>query len=169
MYAMTWHGFFLGLLAFFFGFCCVFSGNPFWRIVLKWRWLSFSGAVILYLIRVIEFTLKAPDYLMAIESNFWIFAVFGFGYKYLNRPSKTLNYLSEGAYPIYIIHMIFLYLGSFLIFPLGIPISLKFILIVAFTSIGCLAVYDLIIKRLGFLRPLFGLKSIRPAFHESRR
>ena len=160
MYAMTLHGFLLGLLAFLFGFCFIISGNTFWQTILKWRWLYLSIAVILYFVRLTVFQLKAPNYLMAIESNIWIFAILGFAYKYLNRPSKTLSYLSQGAYPIYIIHMIFLYLGSFLIFPLGISTTLKFILIVAFTSIGCFTLYDLIIKRTRFLRPLFGLKKV---------
>src|SRR5690606_15886542 len=44
MYGMTWHGFFLGLLAFFFGFCFVLSGPAFWEMILKWRWLFFSVA-----------------------------------------------------------------------------------------------------------------------------
>jgi len=91
----------------------------------------------------------------------WIFAVFGFAYKYLNHPSRTLRYLSQGAYPIYIIHMIFLYLGSFLVIPLGIPAFLKFLLMVLFTGAGCFVLYDLIIRRISFLRPLFGLKPIK--------
>ena len=69
-----------------------------------------------------------------------------------------MTYLSQGAYPIYIVHMVFLYLGSFLILPLGIPVTVKFILTVAFTGAGCFAMYDLVIKRTGFLQPLFGLK-----------
>lgn len=158
LYAMTLHGFVLGLLAFLFGFCFVLGGNAFWQTVLKWRWLYLSIAVVLYFVRFIELQLKAPNFLMAIESNMWIFAVFGFAYKYLNHPSKTLSYLSQGAYPIYILHMIFLYLGSFLILPLGIPTILKFILIVVFTSIRCFTFYEFIIRRVSFLRPLFGLK-----------
>jgi peptidoglycan/LPS O-acetylase OafA/YrhL len=157
-YAMTLHGFMLGLLAFFFGFTCIISGNVFWQNILKWRWLLLSIAAILFLVRLIEFELKAPVYLVAIESNIWIFAVFGFAYKYLNHPGKTLSYLSQGAYPIYIIHMLFLYLGSFLIMPLGIPTGLKLILIVTFTGVGCFSFYELIIRRTSFLRPLFGLK-----------
>ena len=157
-YAMTLHGFILGLLAFFFGFTCILTGNAFWQNILKWRWLLLSAAAILFLVRVIEFELKAPVYLVAMESNIWIFAVFGFAYKYLNHPGKTLSYLSQGAYPIYIIHMLFLYLGSFLIIPLSIPAGLKFILIVMFTGIGCFSFYELIIRRTSFLRPLFGLK-----------
>ena len=159
-YAMTLHGFLLGLLAFLFGFCFVISGNTFWLTILKWRWLFISIAVVLFVVRLIEFQLKAPNYLLAIESNMWIFALFGFAYKYLNRPSKTLSYLSQGAYPIYIIHMVFLYIGSFLILPLEIQTILKFFLIVAFTSIGSFTLYELVIKRASFLRPLFGLKRI---------
>ncbi len=158
MYAMTLHGFLLGLLAFFVGFCVVLSGKTFWPTVLRWRWLYLSIAVGLFAVRLVVFELKAPHYLMAIESNAWIFAVLGLAYRYFNRPSKTLSYLSQGTYPIYILHMVFLYLGSFLILPLVIPTGLKFILIVAFTSVGCFASYDLLIKRVPVLRPLFGLK-----------
>jgi peptidoglycan/LPS O-acetylase OafA/YrhL len=157
-YAMTLHGFLLGLLAFFFGFTCILTGNAFWQNILNWRWLLLSVALLLFLVRLIEFELKAPNYLMAIESNIWIFAVFGFAYKYLNHPSKTLSYLSQGAYPIYIIHMVFLYLASYIIMPLNLLVVLQFALIIALTFTGSFITYDLLIKRINFLRPLFGLK-----------
>jgi peptidoglycan/LPS O-acetylase OafA/YrhL len=84
--------------------------------------------------------------------------VLAFGNKYLNHTGKTLRYLSQAAYPVYIIHMIFLFLGSWLIFPLDIAVPLQFVLLLAFTAGGCLAVYEFIIRRVNFLRPLFGLK-----------
>jgi len=157
-YAMTLHGFVLGMLAFLFGFLFIYSGEAFWNTVRKWRWLTLSIAVLLFLFRYIEFQLLAPRYLLAIESNMWIYTAFGFANKYLQRPGKALSYLTQAAYPVYIIHMIFLYLGSFLIMPLDISSWLQLILIVAFTFIGCFAVYELLIRRVGFLRPLFGLK-----------
>ena len=95
---------------------------------------------------------------MALESNCWIFGVFGFGFKYLNKPSKILSYLSQAAYPVYIIHMFVLYAGASFILPLEIPIIVKFIGVVAFTGIVCYLIYEFIIRRIGFLRPLFGLK-----------
>lgn len=158
MYAQTWHGFFLGLLAFFFGFLFVYSGNAFWHTVLRWRWLYIGMAIALYIIRLTVFELKSPGYLMAFESNCWIYGVFGFGYKYLNKPGATLSYLSQAAYPIYIIHMFVLYAGAAIILPLGIPVGLKFIGIIVFTGSGCYMIYEFIIRRIGFLRPLFGLK-----------
>jgi peptidoglycan/LPS O-acetylase OafA/YrhL len=158
MYATTLHGYLMGSLAFFFGFSFVLNENTLWPTLLKWRWLFLTIALVLFLVRFSFFELKAPNYIMPIESCMWIFAVFGFAYKYLNHPSKTLRYLSQGAYPIYIIHMIFLYLSSYFILPLEIPTGLKFILIIAFTGIGCFTLYDLLIRRVNFLRPLFGLK-----------
>lgn len=161
LYAMTFHGFWLGLLAFLIGFCFVYSGEAFWRTVLKWRWWFLGVALCLYLVRLLIFEFQAPNYLTAFESNMWIFAVFGFGYKYLNRPSKALSYLSQAAYPVYIIHMAFLYLGSSLFFPLDISTELKFILTNLFTLLGCFIVYELVIRRVNLLRPLFGLKVVK--------
>lgn len=158
MYAMTWHGFFLGLLAFFFGFCFVLSGSAFWEVILKWRWLFLSAAVILFTVRIIQFQQYAPGYLLAIESDCWILSVFAFAYKYLNHPGKALSYLSQAAYPVYILHMIFLFLGSLLIFPLDIGVHLQFILVLVFTVVGCFTFYEFIIRRVNIIRPLFGLK-----------
>ena len=158
LYAETWHGFFNGLLAFFFGFLVVYSGKTFWQTVLKWRWLYIGMATILYGTRFVWFETEAPGYLMAFESNCWIFGVFGFGYKYLNKPSTKLSYLSQAAYPVYIIHMFVLYGAALIILPLEMHPFLKFIGITAFTFIICFIIYEFIIRRIGFLRPLFGLK-----------
>lgn len=158
MYVDTWHGFFLGLLAFLFGFLFVYSGSSFWETAKKWRWGYIGVAGVLYVIRLMVFQLKAPDYLMAIESNLWIFGWLGMGYKYLNRGSKTLTYLSQAAYPIYIIHMVALYLGGLIFLPLEIAVELKLISIIIFTSLFCLIGYELVIRRIKIIRPLFGLR-----------
>ncbi len=46
LYAETLHGFFLGLLAFIFGFLFVYAGKIFWQTVKKWRWLYIGLAAI---------------------------------------------------------------------------------------------------------------------------
>jgi peptidoglycan/LPS O-acetylase OafA/YrhL len=160
LYAMTWHGFFLGLLVFLFGFIFIYCGKAFWNMILKWRWPFLVSAVALYILRLLEFELQSPYYLMAIESNLWVFTVLGFGYKYLNHSGKALSYLSQAAYPVYIIHMAFLYLGSYIILPLEISVWMKFILIIVFTMAGCFASYELIIRRFSLTRLVFGLKKI---------
>lgn len=154
LYAMTWHGFFLGFGAFFFGFCFALSGPSFWQMMGKWKVVFLAIAIILFIVRISQFT--APGYLLVIESDCWIFSIFGFAYSYLNQPSKTLHYLSQAAYPVYIVHMAVLYTGSLLIFPLSIPAPAQFTLVLLFTFIGCFGLYD-IIRRVDILRFLFGM------------
>lgn len=157
LYAMTWHGFVLGILAFFCGFCFVLAGDGFWKMLLKYRWMFLILGIALFVVRYIWMGMKAPGYLLAIESQCWILTMFAFGYKYLNRPGKVLSYLSEAAYPVYILHMIFLFLGSSWIFPMDLPVQLEFVFALMFTGIGCFAAFE-VIKRVNILRPLFGLK-----------
>lgn len=157
MYAMTWHGFFLGLLAFFFGFCFVLSGKEFWNMILKFKWMFIAMAVALFITRLLYFKMNTPVYLIVFESQCWIISVFAFGYKYLNRPSTALTYLSQAAYPVYILHMIFLYLASMWIFRLSMDVRVQFILVLLITLGGCFATYE-VIRRIKWIRPWFGLK-----------
>ena len=160
LYAMTTHGFVLGLIAFFFGFLFVHSGETFWPMVLKYRWLFLMNAASMYVGRLVYFGLDATNVYLSIESALWIFAIFGMGYKYLNKPSKLLSHLSEGAYPIYIVHMIFIYLGSIIIVPLQMSPLVKFILLSVFTLATSYLCYNFVLRRINWIRPLFGLKPI---------
>jgi peptidoglycan/LPS O-acetylase OafA/YrhL len=158
MYAETWHGFSLGLLAFFFGFLFMYVGKAFWKNVLQWRWLYAGIATILFTIRFVVYATEGPGYLTVIESNCWIFAVFGFCHKYLKKPSKALTYLTKAAYPVYIIHMLVLYLAAMYILPFHLPAMVSFAIITVLTFAGCYLLYELFIRRVAIVRPFFGLK-----------
>lgn len=160
LYAMTWHGFVLGFIAFFFGFCFVFAGTPFWKMLVSWRWLFVLAATALFGYRFSQYQMRVSDWLLVTESNCWIFSIFAVGHRYLNRPSRALSYLSQAVLPIYILHMIFLFLASALIFPLSIDVRIQFVLVLVITLAGCLGSYE-IIRRINFLRPFFGLKILK--------
>lgn len=160
LYAMTWHGFFLGMIAFFFGYVFAFTGTPFWNMIVKWRWLILGIAVALATLRLSGGPMRSHSYLIPPESVCWILFVLTLGYKYLNKPSNTLSYLSEAAYPVYIVHMIFQNLVSSLIFPLDLPAPVKFILLVSLTLAGCLITYEFLVRRTQVTRFLFGLKPV---------
>lgn len=162
LYAMTWHGYFLGMLAFFFGYCFMAAGDAFWRMLARWRWLFFLLAVTLYIIRLMQSPMPTHHFLLVIESNAWIFSVLSFGYKYLNKPGKQLRYLRAAAYPVYILHMLFLYLACLWVFPLPIVTWLKYILVLIFTLAASLAVYEWLIRRTSITRVLFGMTPVKP-------
>ena len=156
LYALTPHGFFLGMLAFFFGFIFVLAGDPFWKMITRWRWMFLALAIILFIIRIVYFKMNVPYYLLITESHCWIFSVMAFARQNLNRPGSALTYLSKAAYPVYILHMIWLMLGSMMIFPLHISVQIKFYLLLLFTFVGCFMSYE-ILRRVPILRMLFGM------------
>ncbi|WP_338733649.1 acyltransferase family protein [Mangrovimonas cancribranchiae] len=158
MYAETLHGFMLGLFAFLLGFLFMNSGKVFWKTIAKWKWGYLFLAVVLYIIRFKMFATEGLPYITVIEMNSWIFSIFGFCYRYLNKPSRLLSYLSTAAYPVYIIHMIVMYLAAKFILPFHFPAFLSFVLITLVTFAGCYLIYEFIIRRVFWLRPLFGLK-----------
>jgi glucan biosynthesis protein C len=157
LFAATRHGAVLGALAFFVGFCFALCGHSFSSMLLKWRWLFLVLASGLFVIRSVVLGANTPGYLLPVETNCWILSVLAFGYRYLNHPGKALSYLSQAAYPVYILHLMFLFLGSSLVFPLPLSAPLKFVVVLAFTVAGCFAAFELI-RRVSILRPLFGLK-----------
>lgn len=150
-------GLLLGAIAFLLGFTFIALGEVVWKSILKIKYYSLSFALVLFLIRLMVFEYHGPHVLTSIESISWIIGAFGLGYAFLNKPSKILSYLNPAAYPIYIVHMIFLYLGAYIIFPLNLNVWASLLFIIVFTFAGCFFSYE-ILKRIFFLRPLFGLK-----------
>lgn len=158
MYAFTLHGLLLGMLAFLSGFLFMLGKEPFWQMLLKWRWVFILTSIALFSYRIINMPEPAPSYLLAIESNCWIFSILAFAYEFLNINNKLLAYLKEAAYPVYMIHMVFLYVGSTLFFPLEISVGFKYLLVLSFTFSGSIAFYEIVIRRASLIRPFFGLK-----------
>ncbi|MBR8537803.1 acyltransferase [Carboxylicivirga sediminis] len=158
LYAHTWHGFYMGLLAFLFGFLMVWVGQPFWDSILKWRWLYLASAGILFGVRWLVFELQPPLYLFPIETTAWIYTVFAFGYRYLNRPGQVLKYLSKAAYPVYILHMVFLYMGATFVLPMDVPLLIKFLVVTLISLLGSLLVFELFIRRTWLIGVLFGCR-----------
>ncbi len=157
MYAMTWHGFVLGFLAFNFGYVMAMDRRTF-DLLASYKWIFLILASMLYIYRILQVR-DTPQYItMPVESLLWIFAIFGLGYKYLNFSNATLNYLSSAAYPVYILHMLFIALSSWVLLPLSIPASLKFVSIVVLTFLGSFLTYEFLVKKFVALKVLFGLK-----------
>lgn len=157
LYSQTAHGYGIGFLAFLFGFLLVYTGATFWKSILKARYYYLGAAIAFYILRLLIFNAEAPHALMAIESNLWVFGIFGICYRHLNHNSRVLSYLSKAAYPVYIIHMFVSFGVAQVIFLTALPLLVQFALIVLFTFIICLGIYELLLKRIPLLQALFGM------------
>tara|TARA_Y100000758_G_C16009340_1_gene407027 strand:- start:56 stop:1093 length:1038 start_codon:yes stop_codon:yes gene_type:complete len=157
-YAYSIHGWVLGLICFFTGYIFILLKENFWEAVSRVKNTTLIIAFLLYLVRVFLLEFVGFHPLTAIESYSWMISIFGYGAKFLNKQSTRLSYLSTAVYPIYILHMPLQFFFSLFIIPWDIPAILKLILIIMSTLISSFAIYDLVIKRLKWIRPLFGLK-----------
>jgi glucan biosynthesis protein C len=88
----------------------------------------------------------------------WIFALIGFGEKYLNFNTKFLSYANEAVLPFYILHQFVLLLIGYWVVQWQINALVKYIAIASLSFIAIMGFYDIIIKRFRIVRFLFGLK-----------
>lgn len=80
----------------------------------------------------------------------------------LDRPFRWLPYASEAVYPWYVIHQSATVLLAYWLVPLELGAWREAVLVVLGTLAACALGHE-IIRRIGVLRPLFGLKRRRPA------
>ncbi len=93
-------------------------------------------------------------------SGWWlVMGILGLAIRYLRFTNPTERYLARAAYPVYIIHMPILSLIAFWIVRLDMDIALKFTAITFLSLAVSLAVYEWLIRRIGVLRLLFGLRA----------
>ncbi|GGA84060.1 membrane protein [Arenimonas soli] len=80
----------------------------------------------------------------------------------LDRPFRWLPYASEAVYPWYVIHQSATVLLAYWLVPLELGAWREAVLVVLGTLAACAAGHE-VVRRVGVLRPLFGLKRRRPA------
>ena len=153
----------------------------FWGRVASWRWKTLLVAVFGI---SIELSLKAvgrgilvpshvPEWMMSLPwaeikhvgraLYMWtaLLAIFGWSYTRLNRPFRWLPYATEAVYPWYILHQTLIVLLAYWLIPLKLGGGIESTLVIGGTIIGCLVLHEFVIRRIGVLRPLFGLKRKR--------
>jgi surface polysaccharide O-acyltransferase-like enzyme len=97
----------------------------------------------------------------------WLLAILGIGHHLLNRGGKVLNYLSEAAYPFYILHFLCLTAVSYFMVQIQAIVVVKYLLIVTITFGVTFLVYEGV-RRVVPLRFLMGMKPHRSSPQEFR-
>lgn len=85
-----------------------------------------------------------------------IVTLLGLARRFANRPSPALTYLTAAIFPYYILHQTITLLVSYWFTVHEAPVAIEATTIVLVTVVGCALGYE-VIRRVGPLRPLFGL------------
>jgi peptidoglycan/LPS O-acetylase OafA/YrhL len=86
----------------------------------------------------------------------------GIGKRYLNKPSAAERYLAEASYPVYIIHQTMIVVFAFPVVDFGIHPAAQWIVILGCSIASTFFLYE-IVRRVGALRFLLGMRGRRPA------
>ena len=107
-----------------------------------------------------------PEALRQLQRLLWavqqwgaIVAILGFARRHAPGDGPARRWLTEAVFPVYILHQTVIVLLAVYLRPLDLPPRLEGPLLVLATFALCLAAYG-IIRRTGWLRPLFGLKRL---------
>lgn len=169
-----WYNHALSFSVFMFGFLTAKS-QTLKAAFIKVRWPALAMAVVGYAVYAgiawFHRGDEAPLQVKAIAQvaygvDQWgaIAAILGFGAKHLTRGGPVLTYLTLGVFPFYIIHQTFIVVAGFYLARQGLPQGLEAAILIVGTFACCFLTYE-IVRRVPLLRPLFGLKSDRPAPH----
>jgi hypothetical protein len=88
----------------------------------------------------------------------WICAALGWGHCLLNKPMRWLPYATEAVYPWYILHQTIIIVVGYNLSQRQLGPVVEPALVLIATLGGCFILHEFLIRRVGFLRPLFGLK-----------
>ena len=87
----------------------------------------------------------------------------GLAQKFLNKPSPTLSYMTEAIFPWYILHQTLIVMAGYWLTRQGMSVGIELILLTIATFGGCLLINEYLIRRIKYIRPLFGLKMTKAA------
>jgi len=153
--------FWYGLVCYAAGFVLVSTGEKFWNSLTKVCHFALPLAILCYLGRMeyLDWELLRQNHSStAFESGMWMLALLGYGSLFLNKPTNIFTYLSKAVFPIYVIHMPVQQLLALVVFPWALAPSVTFLLHVVLTLLLCGVLYEFVIRRIGFLYPVMGLK-----------
>lgn len=95
--------------------------------------------------------------LFPLTAWFWVFAIIGYGRRYINKPHPILSYVNEAVYPFYILHQTVLVILAYYVVQKGDSVLLKYIFLTLGSFVLSLLIYHLFIRPNNVLRYLFGM------------
>ncbi len=138
-----------------------------WAALRRLRWVALGLAVAAFAAHVgLRLTLAGTDPLwrqvarLVADGYLWtsLVAVLGWAHHTLNRPWPWLAWANESVYPWYVLHQTLIIALAVLLAPLALGPLVEPVVMVLGTALGCWLITDGLVRRLGWLRPLFGLR-----------
>jgi hypothetical protein len=142
-----------------------------WEEIRRQRWTALALAIVGYAVVSAYFAqyvdVAPPQWIRQVQRAFYaldqwaaIVAALGFARQWNPADSGVRRYLTEAIFPFYIVHQTAIVLLAHFVKPLGLRPPVEGPLLIAATIAICVASFEAV-RRVGWLRPLFGLAPAR--------
>jgi glucan biosynthesis protein C len=88
----------------------------------------------------------------------WIVGLFWLGGRFLNFTNRFLAHVNEMVLPFYILHQTVIVIVAYFVVQTGLAIPFKYGITAIISFAVIVAIYELIVRRVGVLRFLFGMR-----------
>lgn len=109
-------------------------------------------------IKQFSVTVAAFTLLQSLNTWLWIAAFLGLAARYLNFNNQALAYANEAVLPFYVLHQTVILTVGWFVVQWHLGMASKYALISTSSFLAIMALYELLIRRLNFLRFLFGMR-----------
>ena len=159
-----WYNHALFASVFLLGFLLAHAAS-FWDAIERQRWLALGLAIAVFASWVALRSVRDGGLPLKLYAGFaygfyqWlcIVAVLGFARRWLTRDSAARRYLTDAIFPYYIVHQTAIIVIAHSLRGGGLSAGAEAAIIIGGTAATCIATFE-IVRRVGWLRPLFGLK-----------
>jgi glucan biosynthesis protein C len=137
-----------------------------WDWFAMWRRISLAAALILLAsaIPLYEYGVIAHD--SSVDCLFanvltwaWVTAFLGYGRQHLSHSNRWLVWARDASYPIYTLHQTVILALAFFVIQRPWSPGAKYWLVLTATLLICVVAYEYVLRRVGILRLLFGIKT----------
>ncbi|CAB1067729.1 hypothetical protein D1AOALGA4SA_127 [Olavius algarvensis Delta 1 endosymbiont] len=154
----------------------IMSNNRLQQHMMNQRWVSLwlgvglSSAHLFQLFSPsrLVFPPGISDWIYTLFSFFsawcWLFAILGFGMRYLAIDRPWLPAVNDAGMPFYILHQTVLLSVGYFVMPWAIHDAAKWLIVFVVSFIVIITVYTLFIRKFDLMRFLFGMKTTRSVF-----
>jgi glucans biosynthesis protein C len=96
----------------------------------------------------------------AVAGWCFVVAILGLGNRFLRFGDRALEYLSEAAFPVYVLHQAAIVVPGYFLLRLPLGVGVKFVLVLTTAVALTFAVYELVVRRHTATRRLFGMRPL---------
>jgi len=125
-------------------------------------WFLLAAVVFSAVHLVLKFSIRPAFYedidMRLLATWGWVIGLFWLGGRFLNFTNRFLAHVNDMVLPFYILHQTVIVIVAYFVVQTGLAIPLKYGITAVASFVVIVALYELLVRRIGVLRFLFGMR-----------